>query len=388
MNNIPLKALDRPIAFHRIFAEITDSATTGLFLSQLFYWHPRSSDPDHWIWKTQDEWTSETCLSRSEQERARRTLRDLGILEEVKRGIPAKLFYKLNEQRFSCLITDHIETGRKDFASKDAGSCKQGCRSQQTRMQDSANSSAGLNNQESKIAQTAVQDPASILYTENTSKNTTENTTENTSGRVPLSALDFPDELVDPLIRETMPPRAIAPMANTQFSAMRFEEFWQYSVPYAARSNKGAAKKKFMEITDIEYKAFKECYEKAVHAYQKKNPNELPDEKFKYFKGLAKWIDEEGWLDFIPEHSQAGSVNIEMVIAALPGSFRRDVYVILPDGDWRVDVSLCTRAELSSFSMGAYNPESYRKIYFMEEFLKENPEAIQLKDYGSLSVAG
>ena len=49
-----LKILTRPIAFQPIFARITSSATAGLFLSQLYYWHDRGNatfffDPPYWI---------------------------------------------------------------------------------------------------------------------------------------------------------------------------------------------------------------------------------------------------------------------------------------------------------------------------------------------------
>ena len=106
MNAAHLKRLlQRPIAFHRVFAEITGSATSGLFLSQLFYWHDKGEDPDGWIYKTQLEWQAETALSRYEQERARAALRELGLLEEQRRGLPARLFYRLNVERLTALVT-------------------------------------------------------------------------------------------------------------------------------------------------------------------------------------------------------------------------------------------------------------------------------------------
>ena len=98
------KLLQRPIAFHRVFAEIAGSATGGLFLSQLFYWHDKGDDPDGWIYKTQAEWQAETALSRYEQERARATLREKGLLAEERRGLPAKMFYRLDIERLVELV--------------------------------------------------------------------------------------------------------------------------------------------------------------------------------------------------------------------------------------------------------------------------------------------
>jgi hypothetical protein len=191
--------------------------------------------------------------------------------------------------------------------------------------------------------------------------------------------LDFPDELVDPLVRETMPVRTARSPIPTEFGSMRFDEFWQYTVPREARSDKGSAKQKFMLIEGVDYKTFREAYQKAVEAYLKKNPNEKPGEKFKYFKSLANWISAESWLDFVPEHMQGGSMNLELLVKALPRTFNRAAYVILPDGDWRVIVSRLSDAELAHFSRGSYSSDSYRKIHDINAFMTENPDAIRLE---------
>ena len=96
---------EKPVAFHRCFAEITGSAAGGLFLSQLVYWDRvvRKSNPnrDGWIHKIQAEWTEETALKRTEQESARRKLRKLNILEEVRKGAPPKLWFRLNRNELN-----------------------------------------------------------------------------------------------------------------------------------------------------------------------------------------------------------------------------------------------------------------------------------------------
>jgi hypothetical protein len=190
---------------------------------------------------------------------------------------------------------------------------------------------------------------------------------------------DFPDELVDPLVRETMPAKTARSPVPTEFSSMRFDEFWQFTVPREAKSDKGLAKQKFMLIEGVDYKTFREAYQKAVEAYLKKNPNEKPGEKFKYFKSLANWISAESWLDFVPEHMQGGSMNLELLVKALPRTFNRAAYVILPDGDWRVIVSRLSDAELAHFSRGSYSSDSYRKIHDINAFMTENPDAIRLE---------
>lgn len=120
--------LRRPIAFHRAFAEIAKGATSGLFLSQLFYWSDKGDDPEGWIYKTIEQWQEETALTRSEQERARKILSELGLLEVERRGLPARLFFRLDVNRLASLLDAAIksagsaQTSLPDAAIKDARS--------------------------------------------------------------------------------------------------------------------------------------------------------------------------------------------------------------------------------------------------------------------------
>lgn len=96
MNEISLKnLLDRPIAFHRCLATAAGSVCAGLMLSQAIYWANRTTDPDGWFWKTQEEWEAETSLTRYEQEGARKLLRATGFWEEKLVGVPAKMHYRV-----------------------------------------------------------------------------------------------------------------------------------------------------------------------------------------------------------------------------------------------------------------------------------------------------
>ncbi|SRR6266498_2401667 len=89
--------LDRPIAFHRCFAALAGSALAGLMLSQAVYWANRHTTVARggWFWKTQAEWYEETFMTRSEQETARKRLRERGFIEERRRGVPAKIHYRV-----------------------------------------------------------------------------------------------------------------------------------------------------------------------------------------------------------------------------------------------------------------------------------------------------
>jgi hypothetical protein len=95
-----LDLLDRPIAFHRIFVTLAGSFTAAGMLSQALYWtriklrdQPAS---DGWFYKTQAEWEEETGLTRSEQETARKHLRKTPFWGEARRGIPAKLYFRVD----------------------------------------------------------------------------------------------------------------------------------------------------------------------------------------------------------------------------------------------------------------------------------------------------
>ena len=93
---------ERPIAYHKPLIRKFGLAP-GVFLGQLLYWHGKGSK-DGWIYKTQEEMKEETCLSRRNQETARKKLVEAGVLEEELRGVPARLYYRVNTTKLAeCL---------------------------------------------------------------------------------------------------------------------------------------------------------------------------------------------------------------------------------------------------------------------------------------------
>lgn len=100
------KLLERPIAFYPIFADVAGGVSYGVFLAQAFYWSGRTNDPDGWFYKTQSEWQQETRLTRREQESARKHLKKKGILEEERRGLPARMYYRLNKEILTLAIME------------------------------------------------------------------------------------------------------------------------------------------------------------------------------------------------------------------------------------------------------------------------------------------
>jgi hypothetical protein len=123
-----LEIFDLPIAFHRIFVDLTGSVHAALMLSQAFYWSnpKRNDDPDGWFFESQEKWEAETGLKRYEQEGARAKLRKTPFWHEEKRGIPARLYYRIDlqalqnqlahknaEKPHTCMGKNHIQAWGK-----------------------------------------------------------------------------------------------------------------------------------------------------------------------------------------------------------------------------------------------------------------------------------
>ena len=67
-------------------------------------WLHRHPEREGWFWKTRDEWLRETGLSRREQESARKALVMRGLLREARRGMPARMHYRLDLDCLGALL--------------------------------------------------------------------------------------------------------------------------------------------------------------------------------------------------------------------------------------------------------------------------------------------
>lgn len=129
-----LNLLDRPIAFNRTFVDLGIGITGALMLSQCVYWSTRTKNSEGWFYKTQAEWTEETGMTRREQETARKKLTSKGYLEEARRGVPCKTYYRLDRD---ALEADLIQIAQKRHSSM-AESAKQECMKAPSSMAESA----------------------------------------------------------------------------------------------------------------------------------------------------------------------------------------------------------------------------------------------------------
>lgn len=155
-----LAVIDRPVAFHPAFARLAGSAAAGILLSQACYWATKTGDPEGWFFKTRDQWTEETALSRREQETARRRLRDLGVLHEKRGGMPQRLWFRVDMERLQALLNG---------ANGVAPPCRH-----ETYQQEGANAPTGR-------AQTRQHDGAKRADNTSSTETTTEITAETTS---------------------------------------------------------------------------------------------------------------------------------------------------------------------------------------------------------------
>lgn len=93
---------ERVVCYRPCFARAFGGTSCALLLSQFCYWAGtptvRGRGGDGWFWKPQREITEETGLTRRETETARRRLRDLGVLREDLRGLPATLHFRVDAE--------------------------------------------------------------------------------------------------------------------------------------------------------------------------------------------------------------------------------------------------------------------------------------------------
>lgn len=100
--------LDRPIAFHRAFVTLTGSITAALMLSQAMYWRKRTKDTGRWFYKSQEEWTEETGMTRREQETARKKLLACGVWEEWRDRINHRIYFRVKIEALGVMAESDI----------------------------------------------------------------------------------------------------------------------------------------------------------------------------------------------------------------------------------------------------------------------------------------
>lgn len=114
-SSVVKEILGRVIAYHTAFTLLPGVSVPGaVFLSQAFYWSKNSKTKarNGWFYKNQrgeDSWESETGLTPKQQANARRSLVEIGVLEEERRDIPAKIWYRVNCDRLLELLAEQLD---------------------------------------------------------------------------------------------------------------------------------------------------------------------------------------------------------------------------------------------------------------------------------------
>lgn len=98
----------RPIAFHPELAIVLGGIHEALMFQQLAYWSDKGSDTDGWIYKTTEQFRQETTINRYQQDKARANLVSKKVIEAKRRGLPAKMHYKINWNQLYELLSKPV----------------------------------------------------------------------------------------------------------------------------------------------------------------------------------------------------------------------------------------------------------------------------------------
>ncbi|TCJ15191.1 hypothetical protein EZJ19_07735 [Parasulfuritortus cantonensis] len=114
IHEITLLLGQRCVAYHPRLVQLTGRVTAGLMLSQAIYWTKRlaMTEPARlgWFWKTREDWRNECGLSRREQDRSRVILKELGLWQEKRVGMPAKVWYRVDLDTLGRLLEPKLYT--------------------------------------------------------------------------------------------------------------------------------------------------------------------------------------------------------------------------------------------------------------------------------------
>ena len=101
-----LKHAGKPFFYYPQVGKKLNSVRDAMFLCHLINSMQEDTESqDGWICKTLADTYEATGLSRWEQETARRNLKKLGILEEKYKGLPRKLYFKVDLEKLSSLLS-------------------------------------------------------------------------------------------------------------------------------------------------------------------------------------------------------------------------------------------------------------------------------------------
>jgi len=114
---------NRFVAYYPSLAALTGSPKAALMLGHAMYMTrvvmEKQPSRQGWFWKTSTEWKQVSGLSVRELETARRTLLHSGILSEERRGMPAKLWYRVDLDNLSRRLCEYANTAYRPWSWED-----------------------------------------------------------------------------------------------------------------------------------------------------------------------------------------------------------------------------------------------------------------------------
>lgn len=105
----------RIISIETNLVKLTGNYNRAAVLSQLFYWYLKMEKKE--FYKTDKELSEELNLSKKTIEKIKKYLKDKGYITVYKKGVPAKSYYIINEDK----IKKDIKTENKNFVNKKKG---------------------------------------------------------------------------------------------------------------------------------------------------------------------------------------------------------------------------------------------------------------------------
>lgn len=108
-----LEWLGQPFSYYPPLARLVGGVKEAVFLSNLMRWAQRAKGrvgiEDGWIFKSAAELVEETGLTYKEQWGARKTLRNLGIIDERHHRVEHRIYFRVNQKVLNDLWTAMVE---------------------------------------------------------------------------------------------------------------------------------------------------------------------------------------------------------------------------------------------------------------------------------------
>lgn len=109
------EVLKRPIAYHGILARMLKSPTAAIMLSQGIYWQGKAEERgEYYFYVTGEQWYKQTGLTLENQMTARKLMSKKGIWLEVRKGVPARMFYRIDIAELWSQLERFVETEDSD----------------------------------------------------------------------------------------------------------------------------------------------------------------------------------------------------------------------------------------------------------------------------------